>query len=219
VHSAGDSTPQGSLDASTLEIAAPGGIHVIVGLGNPGAQFGGTRHNVGRQVLDVLARDLGSEWKVNEHGSVALAEWHGGTLYLLKPGRTVNESGIALRQFADGLRFSPAQWVLVHDDIHLPLGTIRTRPGGRDGGHRGVRSIHEAFGTDAIPRVKIGVGKPADGEPLAEFVLRPFTPAELSTVEHACREAAAGVLALIGNKLAKPAEGSAAPDTMGATRF
>jgi UDP-N-acetylmuramoyl-tripeptide--D-alanyl-D-alanine ligase len=194
------------VDAATcLTPAQPRAIRIIVGVGNTGEQYQRTRHNIGQRVLDSVAQTLRADWNPTEQGLVSVAEWHGETLYLLKPKANVNHTGPVVRQLADDLGVRPAECILVHDELQLPLGTVRTRMGGRDGGHKGIRSVHQAFGTDAIPRVKVGVGKPAQPEQVADFVLKAFSPAEVPVVEQACAQAADQVLAIIALKSAQGA--------------
>ena len=135
-------------------------IQAVVGLGNPGAQYRDTPHNVGQTVLDFLARSLRAEWVREEQMMLARIELRGGTVYLIKPLTYVNVTGPILSQLARRLNFAAQQCVVVHDDMALPLGVVRVRMKGSDGGHRGVRSIQRVFGSDAFRRVKIGVGRP-----------------------------------------------------------
>ncbi len=174
--------------------------HVIVGLGNPAAQFHGTRHNVGQQVLDRLSDMLGGQWREEESALVAQARWREASLLLVKPKVNINDTGPALKALSESLTFSPEQCVVVHDDIHLPPGTVRTRDGGGHGGHLGVRSVHSAFATDAMRRVKIGIGQPADRSRLAQYVVAPFSPEEVPVMERACATAAQRVLDAVARR-------------------
>ena len=169
----------------------------VVGLGNPGPQYQDTPHNVGQRVLDSLARCLRAEWVREDQVMLARIELQGRIVYLIKPLTYVNVTGPVLLQLARQLNFAAAQCVLVHDDLDLPLGALRVRMKGGDGGHRGIGSIHRAFGSDAFGRVKIGVGRPEQTGRAAEHVLAKFAPEKLSVIERTCSEAAQRILRLL----------------------
>jgi PTH1 family peptidyl-tRNA hydrolase len=172
-------------------------IQAVVGLGNPGAQYQDTPHNVGQTVLDLLARSLRAEWVQEEQGMLARIELPDRIVYLIKPLTYVNLTGPVLLQLARRLDFAAGQCVLVHDDMDLPLGALRVRMKGSDGGHRGVASIQRAFGSNAFRRVKIGVGRPEQMARAADHVLTTFAPAQMPVIERACTEAARRVLELL----------------------
>ncbi len=198
-------------DLPTVAPASLDGPRVVVGFGNPGRRYQGTPHNVGHAVLDRLAVLLGVTW-TSQHGIVlGFTEKDGRTLCLVKPGTYVNLMGRALKELADRLGFEPRDCILVHDDLDLPLGTVRARMRGSDGGHRGVRSVLEAFQTDQFPRVKVGVREEGPRQPPAEYVLRPFSPSAAMVLDQACAEAAERILWLLstdsgtaGSKVKKP---------------
>jgi peptidyl-tRNA hydrolase len=121
---------------------------------------------------------------------VADVGWRGEAVYLVRLLTNVNDSGPILSQLGYLLGFRLAECILIHDDIDLPLGNVRTRMRGGDGGHKGVRSILQAFQTDVIRRVKIGVGRPTQKEQLACYVLTAFSSAERPIIDRACVEAA-----------------------------
>ena len=152
-------------------------MRVVVGLGNPGGGYGDTPHNVGHRVLDLLAGALGARGR----GSRA-RRWRGWrptarSTYLVKPAARMNVAGPALVRDRPGAwAFGSPDLVLVHDDLDLPVGSVRVRTRSSDGGHRGVRSVFQAFRTDEIRRVRVGVGRPAPGQPVEEFVLTPLPP-------------------------------------------
>lgn len=173
----------------------------VVGLGNPGPEYRSTRHNVGQRVVDALARRIHARF-VREGGhAVAHGRWQGQTLYLIKPGSFMNVTGPPVARIARKLHLDPADLVIVFDDIDLPLGKVRVRLKGSAGGHNGVRSLIEAFGTDALRRVKIGIGRPGqpgeDRDRVSDHVLSPFYPEEHDTVAAACDEAAYQALKLV----------------------
>jgi aminoacyl-tRNA hydrolase len=186
---------------------------VVVGFGNPGEEHKDTPHNVGQRVLDRLARSLGVEWEQRRKALVAIADRKGTRLYLIKPLLYVNNTGPVLIELSREIGFGPGDLVLVQDDIDLPLGASRMRMRGSDGGHKGIRSVLEAFETDSIARVKIGVGRPGQRDGAAAHVVRPFSAEELAAIEAACVKAAEKVLELAS----RPAAAMVAPLPRGGT--
>ncbi|MFP3939614.1 MAG: aminoacyl-tRNA hydrolase [Acidobacteriota bacterium] len=157
--------------------AAPG-LRVVVGLGNPGARYRETRHNLGFRVVELLARRRSVELSRLECN--ALVAGAGGVLLVL-PQTYMNRSGYAVRCLAERHGFAPEDVLLVYDDVALPLGRLRLRPGGSPGGHRGVESVVENLRTDAVPRLRLGCAGedgPPGGEELVDYVLSPFRPDE-----------------------------------------
>jgi PTH1 family peptidyl-tRNA hydrolase len=174
--------------------------HVVVGLGNPGPEYRDTRHNIGQRVVDHLAHQLKKAWHPDGRALVARGSWRGDTLYLVKPQSFMNVSGPAVRRVCDALGAEPEDLVLVYDDIDMELGKVRTRLKGSAGGHNGVQSVIEALGTEAIRRVKIGIGRPAHKSQVPDHVLTTFEPAEEETVAAAVATAAERVLDLLGKR-------------------
>jgi aminoacyl-tRNA hydrolase len=172
-------------------------LQAVVGLGNPGEQCQGTPHNAGQRALDLLAQTMEREWTREDQAMVARFEWHGQPVYLIKPLTYMNVTGPMLLRLGHKLGFGPAECVLVHDDIDLPLGAVRVRARGGDGGHRGVRSVISAFNTDQFRRVKIGVGRPKPMGDAANHVLTTFSPTDFAVIERACAEAADRALEMI----------------------
>jgi UDP-N-acetylmuramoyl-tripeptide--D-alanyl-D-alanine ligase len=164
---------------------------VVIGLGNPQQRLADTPHNVGYRAVELLAARMQQEWRV-EGGRVMLAcgELQGRAVCLVKPLTAMNECGPVLAQLARDLGFGVHQCILVHDDLDLPLGTVRTRLRGSDGGHRGVRSILNTFQDDTFRRVKLGIGKSAEGLSVSDYVLTPFTLAQQAVVESMSETAA-----------------------------
>ena len=174
--------------------------HVVVGLGNPGPEYRDTRHNVGQRVVDHLAHQLKKAWHPGGRAVVARATWRGDTLYLVKPQTFMNVSGPAVRQALRALGAGPEDLVLVYDDIDMTLGKVRTRLAGSAGGHNGVQSVIDALGTDAIRRVKIGIGRPTHKSQVPDHVLTTFEPEEEPIVAAAVATAAERVLGLLGKR-------------------
>ena len=146
---------------------------MIVGLGNPGAQYTRTRHNTGFLALELLEKQLGAEREKQRHQALcAGAAYHGQKLLLVKPQTFMNASGLAVRQAADYYKIPIERIIVIFDDISLPIGKVRVRPSGSAGGHNGIKSIISAMGSDQFPRVKVGVGaKPNPEYDLADWVL------------------------------------------------
>ncbi|MDH4069950.1 MAG: aminoacyl-tRNA hydrolase [Ignavibacteria bacterium] len=158
---------------------------LIVGLGNPGYQYEGTRHNVGFQVVDCLARRWKREWSPGKGEFLYLRKRFGGAgVVLLKPLTFMNLSGIAVREAMPLFGIEQDRILVVIDDVALPLGSLRLRPAGSDGGHNGLASVIGSLGTEEIARCRCGIG-PKDPETendLADFVLSPFHREELKLV-------------------------------------
>ncbi len=176
----------------------------VVGLGNPGPEYRSTRHNVGQRVVDALARRIHARFEREGGHAVARGRWQGETLYLIKPNSFMNVTGPPVARLARKLHLGPADLVIVFDDIDLPLGKVRVRLKGSAGGHNGVRSLIETFGTDVLRRVKIGVGRPGrpgeDRDRVSDHVLSPFYPEEHDTIARACDEAADQALKLVESR-------------------
>lgn len=169
----------------------------MVGLGNPGPEYRDTRHNVGQRVLDALARTLRASWRRDGSAVVARGRWRGEPVRLIKPISFMNESGPVVAKALRRVEAGPADLILVYDDIDLPLGTVRFRMKGSHGGHRGVRSVIEALGTQEIKRVKVGIGRPDRKDDVPDHVLTSFERDESPAVDAAVAAAVEKVLALL----------------------
>jgi PTH1 family peptidyl-tRNA hydrolase len=182
-----------------------GSAAVVVGLGNPGTP--GTPHNVGYRAIDLLAQDLGGRWiQVGDLAMVMKGESQDVTICLVKALTQMNRVGPALRSLADEIGFSLAQCIIIHDDMDLPLGKVRARMRGSDGGHRGLRSIMQEYQDDVFRRIKIGVGRPLDAQQAVGHVLTSFRAEQISQVDAACRTAVDRVLELIRQNKRAPVE-------------
>jgi PTH1 family peptidyl-tRNA hydrolase len=152
--------------------------HLVVGLGNPGARYRDTRHNLGRRAVELIADELGGSWRSRWNGRISELRDSDERLALLVPETFMNESG---RSVGPALRFyklPPERLVVVHDELDLELGDVRAKRGGGLAGHNGLRSLAEAIGTQDFLRVRIGIGRPERGDrrPVADWVLQPFPP-------------------------------------------
>ena len=174
---------------------------LIVGLGNPGRRYRGTRHNVGQDVIHHLAARLGV--RLEEDGWVRTGRRRAGgaTVVLAVPVTSMNVSGQAVRDLLHRARRRPEDLLLVHDDLDLPVGQLRLRPGDVAGGHNGVRSVIEELGTGLFPRLRIGIGRPPEGVDPVEFVLERFTPDEREVIDAAVARAAEAVLVVASEGL------------------
>lgn len=169
-------------------------MKLVIGLGNPGRQYAGTRHNVGFEVIDYLASGPGvGPAKAAFQSEVAEFTEGGEKVLLVKPQTYMNLSGRAVRAVVDFYKLAPADLLVVCDDFNLPLGKLRVRTKGSHGGQNGLRNIQEQLGTDEYARMRIGVGQPGPGEAV-DHVLSRFKPGERAVVEEAVAAAAAGVL-------------------------
>lgn len=171
---------------------------VIVGLGNPGPKYACTRHNAGVRALTALAERLGvTLTRARFHALTAEAELGGRHCLLLFPQTYMNESGVAVAEALRFYKLKPSQLLVLSDDISLPVGTVRVRRKGSDGGQKGLRSIIGHVDSEEFARVKIGVGqKPHPEMDLADWVLSRFTAAEEQALAPAL-ESAAGAAELI----------------------
>ena len=176
----------------------------IVGLGNPGSEYRGTRHNVGQRVVDGLARRIHARFARAGGHQVAPGRWRGETVYLVKPASFMNVSGPAVARLCKKLHVGPPDVIVIFDDLDLPLGKVRVRLKGSAGGHNGVRSVIEALGTSDFRRVKVGIGRPVtpghDKDEIVDHVLSPFYPDEMEIIEAACAEAADLALELVDTR-------------------
>lgn len=155
---------------------------IIAGLGNPGPKYQWTRHNAGFLFLDRIAVLEGLSI-VRKQFSGQTAEWdrNGARLVLLKPQTFMNLSGRSVMPALQYYKLKPEQLIVVHDEVDLPLGTVRLKQGGGHGGHNGLRSIMELLGRGDFLRLRIGVGKPLHGD-VSDYVLGNFSPPEMEIV-------------------------------------
>ena len=160
-------------------------LRLVVGLGNPGCKYEGTRHNVGCMALDRLARQEGFSFRQQSklHGLAAESGIGASRLRLLMPQTYMNDSGRSIRAALDWFGFAPHQLLVLVDDMDLPLGRLRLRAQGSAGGHNGLRSTIQHLGTQEFPRLRIGIGAPAENPAerrarTVSHVLGPFSKAE-----------------------------------------
>ena len=169
-------------------------LKLIVGLGNPGAEYARTRHNAGFWYVDELARSGGGAWRREPRFQCELARVHvaGCELWLLKPTTFMNRSGAAVQAVSAFYRIAPAELLLVHDEIDLPPGVVRLKEGGGHGGHNGVRDVIAQLGAD-FWRLRIGVGHPGSKDQVIDAVLDRATPEEQRLIDAALERAHAAL--------------------------
>ena len=172
---------------------------LIVGLGNPGREYEKTRHNAGFRALDILADNLGCKVdRLKFQGLYGQVNYQGTKLYLLKPQTYMNLSGRSVLQLSAYFNIPPQRIIVLFDDISLEPGRLRVRADGSAGGHNGIKSIIAEVGSQAFPRVKIGVGGKAHPEQdLADHVLSGFSASEEKALSVSLKNAADAALAII----------------------
>lgn len=160
---------------------------LIVGLGNPGKQYEHTRHNAGFMAIDVLSESFSPSWNKwqNDKAVYTKTDIEGNTVYLLKPLTYMNLSGHAVKSFSAFYKIPPANILVIFDDMSLPLGSVRLRASGSAGGQNGMRHIIEQLGTQAVPRLRIGIGPRPSFFEGKDFVLSKFTSTETSLLKQA----------------------------------
>jgi peptidyl-tRNA hydrolase, PTH1 family len=161
-------------------------VKLVVGLGNPGPRYAGTRHNVGFETLDLLAKRHAAEWAAAPRGAEALvANWRMGGAIFAKPLTFMNLSGAAVVPLLQFYKIEIEDLLVIVDEVQLETGRIRIRPSGSAGGHNGLKSIIGSLGTDAFPRLRIGVGRGDTRRDLADHVLAKFDGEERPVIEDA----------------------------------
>jgi PTH1 family peptidyl-tRNA hydrolase len=166
-----------------------GNIRILVGLGNPGSKYDRTRHNIGFEVVDVIAERIGASWKTKGQSLITEGRWRGRPLLLAKPQTYMNRSGLAVEELLRKHRVTPQDILVVVDDIHLDPGVIRIRQKGGTGGHNGLDDIIDWLDTNDFPRLRFGVGKDFGQGQQADYVLDVFTEEERTVVDPAIEKA------------------------------
>ena len=173
-------------------------MYIIVGLGNPGKQYEHTRHNVGFEVIDILADRIGICIEEKKHKALCgRGILEGQKVVLAKPQTFMNLSGESVRAISDFYKVESKDIIIVYDDVSLEPGQLRIRGKGSAGGHNGIKNIIAHLGTQEFPRVKVGVGEKPKGMDLADYVLSRFSKGEQEIMEDAFREAADAVAMMV----------------------
>lgn len=173
--------------------------HIFVGLGNPGDKYIHTRHNIGFDVIDAFANTHKVEIVTEKwDGLTAKIKLGEETIYLVKPMTFMNLSGKSVSRFVDFFKVPPERLLIVHDDLDMKLGRLKLVKGGGAGGHNGIRSIISTIGSAEFYRLKIGIGRPGDGQtpeemPVDRYVLTPFSQPENELLQNRMSEILQGL--------------------------
>jgi PTH1 family peptidyl-tRNA hydrolase len=171
-------------------------MKLFVGLGNPGAQYAGHRHNIGFMAVDRIAADHGfSPWRSRFQGQTSEGQLGGEKVLLLKPGTYMNRSGQSVGEALRFFKLTPGDVTVFHDELDLAPGKLRLKQGGGHAGHNGLRSIHEHLG-DAYGRVRLGIGHPGHKDAVAGYVLHDFAKADQDWLDDLLRGISDGAVAL-----------------------
>lgn len=165
-------------------------MSVIVGLGNPGNKYAGTRHNIGYEVIDGLAESLSVRMGPGKGPfHIGDGRYRGDKVILVKPTTYMNLSGDAVVQVLNWYKMNPDSCLVCFDDLNLPVGTIRLRPDGSAGGHNGMKDIIRKLGTDRFPRLRIGIGDDFPEDRQIDYVLSRFSPEERNKMDEILEKA------------------------------
>ena len=174
-------------------------MKIIVGLGNPGVRYQNTRHNAGFMVLDALADKWGLSFNQEKfQAMIATTHIKGEKVILLKPTTFMNNSGFAVRECLDFYKVGPEDIIVAYDDIALPVGAIRLREKGSDGGQKGMKSIIHCIFTDKFARVRVGIGRDPQIK-IVDWVLSKFKEEEKEDLQNAINHAASAIDYLMNN--------------------
>ncbi len=177
---------------------------LFVGLGNPGREYRETRHNVGFMVIDRLCSALSVQLtRMQSKALVATGTWEQRKIALAKPQTFMNLSGQSVGGLLNFYKVPLANLMIIHDDIDLPVGTLRIRPGGGSAGQRGLASIIQQLGTQEFPRMRVGVGRPPGRMEAADYVLQKFSSADLAVMPAVLDQAVEAARAFVRDGLEK----------------
>lgn len=177
---------------------------LIVGLGNPEHEYGGTRHNIGADAVRLLASRLGLSFKPHKSGCMVADGWSrpgGESLTLALPTGYMNTSGGPVQQAAKFYKVPPERIVVVHDELDLPAAALKLKKGGGVAGHNGLKDVQRRLGTPGFLRVRIGVGRPPGRQPAADYVLKRFGSGEREEIDVTIAQAVDAILHLVEHGL------------------
>jgi len=181
------------------------GISLIVGLGNPGAEYAETRHNAGFRFLDVVLaasnETLRAESRFTSHAAKLRID--GKDVWFLEPQTFMNHSGDAVSRFAQYYKIPVTEILVVHDDLDLPPGTIRLKKGGGDGGHNGLSDITQKLGSSDYVRLRIGIGHPGNAAQVISYVLKKAPEAEQTLIDAAIQHGQAHLMEILHGEFQK----------------
>ena len=169
--------------------------YLIVGLGNIGSEYEGTRHNIGFTVLDAFAKASNTSFQDKRYGFVAETSVRGRKLILLKPSTYMNLSGKAVRYWMNELKIQPENLLVISDDLNIPFGTLRLRKNGSAGGHNGLTNINELIGTQEYARIRVGIGNEFGRGQQVDYVLGALSKEEMEEMPSVCKRVIDGVKA------------------------
>ncbi|GEP37756.1 peptidyl-tRNA hydrolase [Nocardioides psychrotolerans] len=185
-------------------------VWLVVGLGNPGEKYAGHRHNIGYLVTDELARRLGSPFKSHKTGRAEVVEGRlgapgvpGPRVVLARPRSYMNEVGGPVKALATFYKVAPDRIIAIHDELDIGFGTLRTKLGGGDNGHNGLKSMRSSLGTGDFYRVRAGIGRPPGRQDVADFVLSDYAKVERKELPFQVDSAADAVESLVTDGLEK----------------
>jgi PTH1 family peptidyl-tRNA hydrolase len=191
------------ITTSLLPPSTPGPF-LVVGLGNPGKQYAANRHNVGFMVLSRMTEKLGESFsRMESRALVAKVNYQGTRLVLAKPQTYMNGSGSAVRSLLCFYKIPSQQLLVVYDDVDLPLETLRLRAEGGSGGQKGMQSIIEQLGSEAFPRLRVGIGRPPGRMEAADYVLQDFSRSEQELLTLTLNRSVDAILTFITDGLDK----------------
>ena len=170
---------------------------LIVGLGNPGAEYENTRHNIGFRVVDTIAEAHGGTFSTERHGMVSTVRFKGRTLVLLKPNTFMNLSGKAVRYWMEAEKISVDRILVITDDLNLDYEKLRLRAKGSDGGHNGLKDIQSVLGTNLYSRLRIGIGSDFSKGGQSDFVLGEWTEDEGLALQEVLTKSAKAVESVV----------------------
>jgi len=178
---------------------------LIVGLGNPGPKYEGTRHNAGFWFVDFLARNAGTQLRLDAkfHGEVGKITIADHDVWLLKPNTFMNRSGQSVRAVAQFYRIEIADILVAHDELDVPAGALRVKQGGGHAGHNGLRDIIDQLGGNEFMRLRIGISRPATSGDVTDYVLGAPSKPDRDAIQTAIKEAAVYTPQLLGGELPK----------------
>ncbi len=167
--------------------------YLVVGLGNIGAEYAGTRHNMGFMVLDAWAHASNTSFKSDRYGSIAEISVRGDKFTLLKPSTYMNLSGKAVKYWVGKMKLPLEQLLVVSDDLNLPFGTLRLRKSGSAGGHNGLANITEMLGSQDFARLRVGIGNDFSRGGQIDFVLGELSDEDKKSMDDICARAIEGI--------------------------
>ncbi len=177
--------------------------YLIVGLGNIGAEYDSTRHNIGFEVADTLVLKNGGNYRLDRHAFVSEVKWKGKSFIVIKPTTYMNLSGKAVKYWMDKEKITLENVLVIVDDLALPLATLRIRAGGSAAGHNGLKSIQETLTTDQYPRLRFGIGNNFPKGRQVEFVLGRWTVNEVPVVKDTLLKAVEAIECIVSQGISK----------------